>query len=180
MKWYQPPSEVVVPLAALALFGAFIMGRTTAPTKTITIEREKSGQGEVVAKANDTASHQAAAATGNQVTVWRTRWLKRPDGTEERTQEASTATASTTSSEASAVNHAEEVNEKIRWLERENVSLKESAKPNWSIEARAGLDLSLHPKYEAEIARRIVGGVWLTASVDASAKAALVGVRVDF
>jgi hypothetical protein len=87
------------------------------------------------------------------------------------TQHATTTATAAASREVAATEHA-------RALESTRVT--ETARPGWSAGAQVGLGLDGLPRYGAQGARRLLGGLWVTLAVDVTGRAGLVGARLDW
>lgn len=170
-KWFEAGSAI-----AIGLLASFVVGRATAPGHSIATDR-------IADVKSDTSVHTVAAETKKaeatkEVVRWKTQTVYLPGGTVTVTKtvvkEAETkATASTTTSSTAAVVHETvrtEVHEKIVTPPR----------PRWAVGANAGYGLDGKLRYGGQLERRIVGGLWVTAGVDVTSKAALIGLRWEF
>lgn len=169
--------KVAVALALAVLLAlTFLVGRTTAPTRERVVEvtsvREK------VAEAKTTTAASSSLIYGSGYAKQRDHKVTRPDGTVEETHEVETGNVNREEKrEASSIAETKTA-EREKLVYRERVA--EAAKPSWAVGVSAGVGLDLRPRYQGEIARRIVGGLWLTVTVDVSGRAALAGLRMEF
>jgi hypothetical protein len=163
-------------VVAGALVLGVIAGRALAPTRTVetvrTVEVEK--QVRVVVTEAATASTATAAVE----TRWRTRTVYQPGGTVVVTREAQQLDAHATTTASTAASRELAATEHARALESTRVT--ETARPGWSAGAQVGLGLDGLPRYGAQGARRLLGGLWVTLAVDVTGRAGLVGARLDW
>lgn len=167
-------------MALSAFLGAagFELGRVSAPAPAKTTEVSHSAVAAAKAATVQKTETALSSVAVDQGVRWRERIVYRPGGTttvirtvekrdETKATEAKAETASATTIET-------------RTVEVEKLKVVETARPNWSVAARAGLGLDGKPRYQGEAGRRIVGGLWLTLGADVATRAALVGLRMDF
>lgn len=189
-----PKRPLVIGAGAAVLLGlAFFLGRTTAPTRihevTVSAKADVKSDAKLDAKVESTKAQQSTAGSvaTDQGIEWDETTVYRPNGTvRSHTRSVRKADSTKTSSEtkssqesAKAETHAASHSEShTEYVYRDK--LIETARPNWSVGAHAGLGTDLTPRYGGEVGRRIVGGLWLTASVDVPTRAATLGIRFDF
>lgn len=150
----------------------FLAGRLSAPapSKTASAVAEKTTS---LATSEATKS---ATVVIREVTKWRDRVVTKPDGTRIETHEA-------VRDEGRRDERREAAREtKLKVEERERIVYRETAaaRPDWSVGAAAGTGLDLKPRYQVGVARRLVGGLWLTVTADVTGRAAYAGLRFDF
>lgn len=171
--------------------GAFALGHSMAPEKVRVIYQKRAEDAKLDLR-RDTTENQtenwvawtSADAVDNSI-HWRTYTVYYPDGTigvdksvdkaDTHRTAASSTTAATTDAKGSAeALHAES---HIEYVYQDK--LIERARPNWSIGASAGLGLDGRLRCQGEVSRRLFGGVSATLGVDVTARAALLGLRLE-
>lgn len=160
----------------LLLVGVFLLGRSSAPTRTQTIEKVVQVKQTVeVEKRVEVAAAQTADA--HQV-EWRTRTVYKPGGTVVVTKEVAQRDEKKTATETKVV--AERVRTEVqeRLVYREKVV--EAAQPRWAFGASVGAGTDLRMRYQGDVGFRLVSGLWVTLAVAPLERAALVGARVTF
>jgi hypothetical protein len=180
---------LVVVGAALAAVALFLLGRTTAPTKTVTVQVERAGKVVASAKAAEQAQAQSAAQAQDHSAFTRTiiRYRPAPAGGCEKAEEVTeTGTADSTKTEVTraSTSKTSESTAKSEWHEHQLLKLVEAARPRWAVGAAVGVATDLRPRYQIDGAYRIAGGLSLTGAVQleqATLRPALfVGGRFEF
>lgn len=156
------------------LAGAFVLGRATAPVKTVERTRETERQ-TATARAEvhqlDTRA-QKADERKDVRTVVVTRWL--PGGSVERTERGEDKTTTRSEAQQATDLRAARVEERVVYRDREVVKTVELARPQWSVAALGGLDVAAalgdrggllpgHAVLGAVVDRRLVGPVFVGA-----------------
>lgn len=155
------------------------VGRYTAPARVEYREHVVTKTVEVAAKQKEESRAEAtrsAERTDTRRVVYEVRHI---DGTVERT--ATTETGRSVQADTSRTDTKREVEVRYvdRVVEKETVKVTQASRPAWGAGLIAGISTSLQPRYGAEVARRIIGPVWLAAWADTSKTAGL-AVRVEF
>lgn len=159
------------------LLTGYAFGRWRVPTVEKIVEKRVEVVKEVAAKQTETKSDERLQI--NRVTRWRTKVVHLPTGATVTETEASNDESS--QSDSTRVEKVVEVRTvTVEKLVTKEV-VRESSRPGWSIGAGVGGSLEGGgPQFLAEVHRRIVGPVWATVSVEPKAKAAFVGLRMEF
>lgn len=165
----------------VAMLVSFEAGKYAQPARVEYRDKIVEKTVEVAAKEKESASVQASQTDVKTVTRWRIHVVEKPSG------EVVTTASSDSGEERKAQSHHEETKReaqvvyKDRLVDHEVTKLVEARRPDWSIEARAGLIDSGHGPlvYGGAVGRRLIGG--LSAVVYAStAREIGLGVRFEF
>lgn len=172
---------MVKPVALLATGGVLCLaagyagGRYAAPARVEERERVVEKVIEVQAKTKEQSSEQSQAS--KERIVYKTRYVRTPDGTVIKTTEAETAKEHD-SHQAEAKRETE-----IRYVDRvkevEKLKIVERAQPSWGVAVGAGLSSGLRPVYRGQVERRILGGLW-GGVYATTAREAGVALRLEF
>lgn len=158
-------------LAVVAGLG-YAIGRATAPVRMVsaTVEVEKRVEVE------RTQVETVANVTGTTTQKCEAQVIYRPGGEVVVIHRAEAVDKDRATTKAAvAVERAEKVERETRVVA---VTVPEA--PGWAVAASAGAGLDLRPRYQVEASRRLVGGLWLTVTVDVPQRAALAGLRWEF
>lgn len=156
----RPAIAAIAAATVIAAVAGFFVGRGTRPAKSEDRTKAQEKTAEVAAKTKETASVQSDSATRRDATVWRTKYVRHPDGTVERTAEGGTVGSSETAAKREETKREIEYRFVDREVKVETVKIVEAEKAAWSIGARAGLSSEPRAVYGAEVGRRLLGPIW--------------------
>jgi hypothetical protein len=164
-------------VAAVAIAGAFLVGRLTAPAKVVERERVVTRTVEVERQGRQEAREAAQAEATRTVTV--TRWVRRPDGTSEAETRTEAATSKRAEESSVRIEYRDRQVEVAvdRWRER----VVEAPRPRWAISALGGVGIDLSPRVGAQVSRAVgplVLSVQVTSETRALRPVALLGLGV--
>ncbi|HYE59070.1 MAG TPA: hypothetical protein VD948_11220 [Rhodothermales bacterium] len=165
-----------VALVIAALTAAFILGRVSAPAKTLTVERlvEVQAEEKTARAVEETAGNERVREVAGPVrTVWRTKTVpgsceavtevERIEGATEKTSESSSLRAASTV----------EGTTKLAINSRESVRIVERPKDRWGLVGNVGMGLDGKPRYGGELTRDM-GPLRFGVGVDVPTRAAVV------
>jgi hypothetical protein len=171
----RPPAIAAV--AAIAISGAFLIGRSTAPAKVVERERVVTRTVEAESQRRQDAREAAQAEATRTFTV--TRWVRRPDGTSE----------TETRTEAAIEKRAEESSVRIEYRDRQvevavdrwRDRVVEAPGHRWALSALGGVGIDLAPQVGVQVSRTagpLVLSVQVTSETRALRPVALLGLGV--
>lgn len=168
--------------ALVLLICGYVGGRYAQPARVVEKEKRVEVVKTVESKTRESTVTVATADNENtrRTVVYRTRYIRRPDGTTEATTESeSKADRDISRSVASgSTEKTAEIRYVDRWQTKEVEKLVESARPRWSVGASAGMGLDGRKHYGGDVAYRLFGPVAATLSADVAARSMMVGLRV--